>query len=74
MNELGQLVKNMLDGTREELKDMIPQIDLKPEISDKKVKQAILDLTTEGMNKLLQQYGQAEVLDFIKTFSQGRRW
>ena len=73
-DELSQMVKDMLDGTKEELKALIPSFDLSPEIDDRKVKQAILDLTPEGMKKLFKQFDQTEVTKFITEFSRGRRW
>ena len=74
VDELSLMVKDMLNGTKDEIKELLPSFDLKPDISDSKIKQAILDLTPDGMQKMFQQYGQTEVLDFISKFSQGRKW
>ena len=73
-DELSQMVKEMNEGTKEELKELLPSFDLKPEISDRKLKQAILDLKPDGMQKLFQTFGQAKVTEFITDFSRGKKW
>lgn len=72
--ELGKMVKELVNETTQELKNTLPHVDLSPEISDAKVKQAILDITPEGMNKLYAKYGQEAVMSFITAFSRRRRW
>jgi len=72
--ELTEMVKGLMDGATKEMATMLPTFDLSAPISDTKVKQAILDLTPAGMGKLIQQFGQKEVMDFINEFSQKRHW
>ena len=72
--ELGKMVKDMMEGTVEELKGMIPGFDLSPKISDVKIEQAIMELPTKGMLKLFQQFGQRETVDYISRFGRGRKW
>ena len=72
--ELSLLVKELVEGTTEELKTMIPSIDLSPEIPDAKIKDAILRISPVGMEKLFAKFGQQNVLNYISEFSQGKRW
>jgi len=72
--EVGKIVKEMTEGITEELKTMLPHINLAPEIPDAEIKQAILSVSRQGMEQLFRQYGQQKVLDFIRDFSQGKRW
>lgn len=72
--EIGQFLKEMTDGVTEELKTLIPHIDLSPKIPDAKIKKAILTISEPGMQKLFQRFGQHTVLSFIKDFSEGRKW
>ena len=72
--ELSLMLKESAEGTTEELKELLPSIDLSPEISDAKVKQAILGISPMGMQKLYSQFGQAQVMKFISDFSEGRRF
>lgn len=72
--ELSLMVKEMVEGTTEELKTMLPQIDLAPDVSDQKIKQAILGLSPAGMEQLFRQFGQAEVTKFISEFARNKRW
>ncbi len=72
--ELSLMVKELADGTSEELKELMPSVDLSPEIPDAKVKQAILQISPMGMQKLYSQFGQAQVMKFISDFSEGRRF
>ena len=72
--ELGQMIKELAEGTKEELKTMLPNIDLSPEISDDKIKSAILNMNSEGWQRLYQQFGVKQVLAFVNEFSSKRRW
>lgn len=73
-HELSLMVKELIDGTTLELKDMIPTIDLSPEIPDAQIKQAVLDISPPGMRKLFAQFGRDKVLSFISEFSEGRKF
>jgi len=72
--ELTEMVKGLMDGATNELATMLPNFDLSAPVSDKKIKQAILDLNPGGMGNLIQQFGQKEVMDFINDFSRGKKW
>ena len=72
--EIGKMVKDMTDGITEELKMMLPHIDLSPEIPDDKIKKAILDVTPVGMDKLIRQFGRQRVMSFISEFTQGKEF
>ena len=72
--EIGKLVKEMTEGLTAELKAQMIHIDLSPEIPDAKIKQAILSISRQGMEKLFQRFGQQSVMSFIRDFSEGRRW
>lgn len=72
--ELSLMVKEMVDGTTDELKSNIPTIDLSPEIPDARVKQAILEVSPAGMEKLFGRFGREQVMNFIGEFSEGRKF
>ncbi len=72
--ELSLMIKDMVQGTTEELKEMIPKFDLAKPIPDTKIKQAILRLTPAGMERLSAQFGRENVMGFINEFAEGRRW
>lgn len=74
MDELSQMVRDSMSGIKDELKAMLPSFDLSPDIPDNKIKQAILDLSPEGMQTLFNQFGQAEVIKFINDFSRRRKF
>jgi len=73
-NELSQLLKSRIDDTATELEKLLPDFDMMPKQDDGAVKQALLDLTPDGLGKLYQRYGQQEVMDFMQEFSRRRRW
>lgn len=72
--EISTMIKGMAEGITQELKLAIPHIDLARQIPDATIKEAILKISSGGMEKLFQRYGREVVLDFIRDFSQGRRW
>jgi len=72
--ELSQILKSRIDDTASELENLLPDFDMMPKQDDAAVKQAILNLTPDGLNKLYQQYGQQGVTDFLNEFSAHRRW
>lgn len=72
--KMGQMLNNSIDRAVEQFQKTLPDIEFEPEIDDRKVKQAILDITPDALQGLFARFGQKEVIDFINQFSQGRRW
>ena len=72
--EVAKLVREHIDGTVEELKPMLSAIEEPPKYSDDKVKQAILDLSSAGYQKLISQFGERGVISLLAESSQGKRW
>ncbi len=72
--ELSTKLKQNIDDTAEALADRLPDFDMLKPIPEAKIKQAILDLTPDGLKKLYQKFGQQEVTEYLNEFSQGRRW
>lgn len=76
---VGQMTKELVEGTAQALKGILGPVELPPEISDKQIKEAILNITPEGFEQMmvrLEQKGvpRQEVITFLDTFSAGRRW
>lgn len=74
MNELSKMIAESMNDIKEELKVQLPQIDLSPDIDDQRVKQAILDMSSTGWQKLFARFGQAEVIKYVNEFSQRRKF
>ena len=72
--EIGLMVKDMMEGATSELTGMLPHIDLSKKIPDADIKKAILNVSKTGMGKLFAQFGQQRVMDYIGTFTQGRKF
>ncbi len=73
-DELSQILKKRIEDTANELQSLLPDFDMLPKQDDTAVKQAMLDLSPQGLQKLYQQYGQQEVMEFMQEFSRNRRW
>lgn len=76
---VGLEVKELVDGTSQELREMMTPVELPPEVTDAQIKQAILDISPEkfeGMMVRLEQRGvpRQEVVNFLQEFSENRRW
>ena len=72
--ELSEMVRELSLGTIEELKRMLPNISLRPILSDRKVHQALLDITPLGMEELYKEFGVAEVSRFISDFMETKEF
>ena len=73
-NELSQLLKSRIDDTATELEKLLPDFDMLPKQDDAAVKQALLDLTPDGLGKLYSQFPMQIVNEFLNEFSRGRKW
>lgn len=72
--ELSLMISELSDGIISELKTMLPQIDLRPILSDRKIQKALLDITPEGMTQLYGEFGIQPVTQFISEFMIGKEW
>ena len=72
--EISELVKEMAEGAIEELKVMIPNINLSPKVSDAEIKGSIIKMDPSAWERLFQVKGQKEVIDFVGSFTEGRRF
>lgn len=69
----------MVDGTTRQLEAILEPVSLPPEFNDAEIKQAIIDISPdafEGMLQRLEAQGvpRSEVITLLDEFSQGRRW
>ena len=73
-NEVSQIVKNNIDNVSEELQKLLPDFDMMPKQNDIEIKQAIMSISPQGLERLYQQYGRQQVTEFMSEFSRNRRW
>jgi hypothetical protein len=73
-NLLRGMVHSLVTDTIKEVVSGLSAFDVQPKLDDKKIKDAILNLTPEGLNKLFTQYGIKDVTSFLNEFRQGKRW
>lgn len=74
MNTVSGIVKNRIDGQAEVLAKILPTVDMKPEITDAQVKDALLNLTEAGRQTLYARFGKDATMKALAELSQGRRW
>lgn len=72
--ELSEMVADLSEGITSQLKELLPNIDLRPVLSSRKIKQALLDITPEEMQRLYGEFGIAEVSQWVSEFMEGREW
>jgi len=73
-DEVSQMVKNNIDSVSEELQKLLPDFDMMPKQNDAEVKQALMSVSPQGLDKLYQQFGRQQVTEFMSNFSRNRRW
>ena len=73
-NEVSQIVKNNIDNVSEELQKLLPDFDMMPKQNDAEVKQAIMSISPQGLERLYQKFGRQQVTDCLSDFSRNRRW
>lgn len=77
--EVAEQIKGIVEGTANELESQLQPVELPPEISDAQIKQAIINITPEGYEGLLQRMeskgiSRQEVIHFLSDFSAGRKF
>lgn len=73
-DELSNILKSRIDDTAEALQKMLPEFDMMPKQDDAEIKQAMLNISPDGMRLLYQRFGYQQVTDFMQEFSRNRRW
>ena len=72
--KIGEMLDNRIEAMTDRLAKTLPDIEFEPEVSDAKIKQAILGMKPEGWQKLYGEFGQEAVVSFINDFGQRKRW
>lgn len=74
MNKVGEIVKKRIGSRAKQLANILPDVDMKPEITDAQVKDALLNLSESGRQALYTRFGQDVVMRSLAELSQGKRW
>ncbi len=74
MNSVSEIVKNRIDSRAEVLAQLLPTVDMKPEITEAQIKDALLNLSETGRQTLYARFGKETTMRALAELSQGRRW
>ena len=72
--EIGLMLRDIIDGTAEELEKLIPDIKVTKPKTDAEIAEALRKMSPAGWQSLFETEGEENVLEFIHNFSQGRKW
>jgi len=73
-HKIGEMLDTRIEAMADRLSKTLPDIEFEPEISDAKIKKAILNMKPAGWQKLYGEFGQGAVVEFINDFGQRKRW